>query len=212
MALNHTLRHEDIHGDTQREDVVEGNITAENLSALIKICASRKIWWLIEQPSTSKFFEYPDMEEALRQVPWMRLRTWMGAFGGPMPKPTILVGSVPKEFLVLAKAKPKGLQGGHGSKKVGKWVTGTKDLAGSAAYPWDFCTEVATCFGSTSMHPKLALEEQVEDHPWEFGYYNMLGGLRTRKVETSPGGVVEYKKHKAPKGNSFITDFFKQSV
>ena len=146
LALPHTQRQKDIHGDTKRDDVREANLCAKNMAQLIRILTSRRVHWLIEQPASSLFFKYPSMAEVLSDISHTIIKTWMGAFGHEMPKPTMLVGNVSRFFESLHQPKPIGTCSAHGAERKGKWISGTSKLALSAEYTDTFANDCADVF------------------------------------------------------------------
>jgi hypothetical protein len=208
IALGHTKRNVNIEGDTTRADVREGNLANARLAVLIKICVSRGVFWLVEQPSTSKFFEFNDMAEVLQNTPYRRIGTWMGHWGSEMPKCSILVGDVPANFEALAKPKPQNLKGGWGTEKTGKWVSGNANLPKSAAYPQAFVDELGELFASsTSIQPET-LEDKDSDYVWEYGHFGVAtGGSVSLNPISKPGGV-KGSGTLCGEGSIKITEFF----
>lgn len=208
MALGHTKRHLHILGDVSRADVREGNLCAERMAVLIKILEARQVFWLIEQPKGSKFFSHPDMHHVLSLVHHVSIRTYMGHWGHPMAKATLLVGRVPKEMEGLAKPKPEGIERGWGSakQKNGKWVSATKNLGRSAAYPQGFCEEYAARFAVSTSLPTTPL-------PADYSIWETTGAAQVLAPKAQPGGVKDFlaKKEKA-RGNALITSYFKKAV
>ena len=51
--------------------------------------------WIIEQPTTSCFFKTPKMRQCIGMAGARREHLWLGAFGHPSSKGTVLVGTPP---------------------------------------------------------------------------------------------------------------------
>ena len=170
------------------------------MAKLIEIMESRKVYWLVEQPEGSRFFKFPDVKAVLERTPHYVIKTWMGHFGGQMPKPTMLVGNVPTDMAhALAKEKPPNLKMGWGAEKKGRWVSGTKNLGDSAMYPENFVNAYADAFQNATSLPTSLCPESV----WE-----PLTGCPLAPVARC-GGVADFMERKAAsKGCQKITEFF----
>lgn len=183
-------------------DVREGNIAAENIAKLIEVAASRGIYWLIEQPSSSAFWEHPSMKHVLELFEHARVWTYIGHWGLKMKKPTILMMNMPEVFEHgLKKDMPNGqnIVKDWGAKKSGRWVAGTKNLADSAAYPERYCEEIAELFELSTTFKK---EDLQNDSIWE----STCGLKDASNRNLMPGGV---KEHAKASGTRKLTDFFK---
>lgn len=79
--------------------IQRANIMASRSALLALLCMCLGLDWIIEQPASSLLFEHPRLRQIFdlassggtRVV--QRASTWMGCFGAPTPKPTILVGT-----------------------------------------------------------------------------------------------------------------------
>ena len=205
IALNHTKRHIDIWGDTSRKDVREANQCNVYMAQLIRIMTSRQLFWLIEQPEGSRYFKLPPMETVLTEVNHTVIKTWLGHWGNHMPKPTMLVGNIPKSFHHLHKPKPANLKMGYGAEKKGRWVSGTKNLAGSAMYPERFVEEYASLFSKAS---PLTKDECADESVWE-----PLSATTPLAKISRAGGVKDFvDRQAAASGSMKLTDFFKKGA
>ena len=71
----------DVLGDTTRKDVQQANQTAEQMSKLLRLLRLRNVYFQMEQPSSSFFFDHPDVKKALEDLaPVTRYYIYMGAW------------------------------------------------------------------------------------------------------------------------------------
>ena len=117
---------------------------------MIYVCGWAAWYWALEQPSSSKFFDWPSIEDHIaKNLRAWHLQVWMGSHGHPMLKSCDFELIYPSEhFLALRLPKPEDgkCDSSLGTKKVGKWVSGTKDLQSSQIYPPAFCDMFAKLF------------------------------------------------------------------
>ena len=95
MSSGFTRRNARPGGDTSHSKVVLSNILVHNLVVLLCIAHCRGVWFLLEQPSSSKMFNLDYMRLLLAQVEASYVWTWMRCFGHDMAKPTVLRGTLP---------------------------------------------------------------------------------------------------------------------
>ena len=82
----------DVLGDTTRKDVQQANQTAEQMSKLLRLLRLRNVYFQMEQPSSSFFFDHPDVKKALEDLaPVTRYYIYMGAWGHDMMKACIFM-------------------------------------------------------------------------------------------------------------------------
>jgi hypothetical protein len=84
---------ENIWGNEATKGVRNGNILNRHMAILGKVASRIGVTWLVEQPSSSKFFSTPDMLSCMETCDAKRVHFNMSAFGHVMPKPTVLVGT-----------------------------------------------------------------------------------------------------------------------
>ena len=63
-------------GDTSNKKVRMSNLIVRNLAVLLSIADSRGVYWIIEQPSTSKMFDYPQLKHQMHQCNAVRCFTY----------------------------------------------------------------------------------------------------------------------------------------
>ena len=149
-----------VQGDETQAVVVKGNMIAATLSQLMKLLHGRGVFYLIEQPASSLFFEHPAVASVLKEhAPCVgRARFLMSSFGAPSAKPTLLVGTAPwmGEFQrrgpppqQLAQ-RPKQDRVRLARVSADGRVTGNQQLLqASASYPPFFCAFLADKFCHT---------------------------------------------------------------
>ena len=129
----HKRTNENIFGDTSRKDVRDANQTAQQMACLLKLWKMRGLTFSLEQPSSSRFYDYPNIADFLQddEVEAWRLFIWMGSYGHTMPKPCEWYTNLPIELMGdLERPRPMNCQGG-GYRTDGNWVTGTAQLTDS---------------------------------------------------------------------------------
>ena len=70
-----------------------GNLLACRALVLLVICATRGIWWILEQPMTSVMQYHPMFQRVVRMLGMHKLVISMANYGGPTDKKTILYSS-----------------------------------------------------------------------------------------------------------------------
>ena len=82
-------------GKLQDLNVQKANHIACAVSAVIRLAISRKVQVVIEQPTDSCMFKFPEMAKAARALPQRGIRTYLRSFAStfPCPKPLQLWGS-----------------------------------------------------------------------------------------------------------------------
>ena len=80
-------------GNLQRSEVRAGNQMVSRMVMVIMLILVRGGQWLLEQPGSSRMAWVPRLQWLLSRFDNHVARTWMGAFGGPTWKPTILRSS-----------------------------------------------------------------------------------------------------------------------
>lgn len=81
-------------GRKDSQAVRDGNILAARAIILCLIAASKCVWWVLEQPSSSIFELHPLFQQMVRMLRVHRLSINMSDFGAPTVKRTILYSSV----------------------------------------------------------------------------------------------------------------------
>jgi hypothetical protein len=128
-------------GKAGDRNVLRANHIAAAVSALIRLAASRLVQVVIEQPSDSCLFNFPEIAKAARALPYRGVRTYLGAFDPcfPCPKPLQLWGSC-SWLRSLRRNKPLGMLASSSvySVHADGSVQGRQGLADTATYPIAF--------------------------------------------------------------------------
>lgn len=82
-------------GDTGNRKVRMSNLLVSNLVTVLQHATARGVYWIVEQPMTSRMWSWPPMAALLSACNAVRARTHMGAFGHRQAKPTVLMGTLP---------------------------------------------------------------------------------------------------------------------
>ena len=86
-------------GDTHVDSVKAVNLQVARMSATMQLLWSACISWILEQPASSVMSVHPKMRIVYESMGC----TWMGLFGAPTPKPTVLRSSHPFVFKLSRK-------------------------------------------------------------------------------------------------------------
>jgi hypothetical protein len=165
IARGHTRRSKiNINGNTQRQDVRQANRMVDIISMLLELLVLRRVFYIIEQPSTSLVWSHKMLRNHFRSKPKVRNallqkhHVWLGYFGHHVFKSTCLVGIFPPLKTIYSE-KRKSLGGNKiawkrviaksGPKKGQLRVHGTKDLKATGRYPRKFGRAVAELIRST---------------------------------------------------------------
>ena len=142
-------------GVLPRSAVVEGaNRMVAFMSLIMLWSTALSCSFILEQPATSIMYLHPRMQQVAAWFgdSWSEVRTYMGAFGAPTPKPTILYSGhryVKSLARTLTKEQKKGLdpdvEMSTRDEMTGA-VTGGKDLKKSQAYPVEYGQAVQAAF------------------------------------------------------------------
>ena len=129
-------------GDVSKPSVRLANLIASNLAVLLTAANARNVYWVIEQPISSKLWIFPPIAQCLSST--LRATTYMGSFGHDMVKPTILAGTL-STLAKLKRRKPQWfapLQWGDREYYIrnANGVRGGRHLHCSAEYPEAFCS------------------------------------------------------------------------
>ena len=133
---------------------------------MVAFCALIMLWstaqqcsFVLEQPATSIMYLHPRMKQVAAWFgdQWTEIRTHMGAFGAPTPKPTALYSGnswVKKLQRTLTSEQIKSMdpdvEMSVRDEMTGQ-VTGGKDLKSSQAYPVNYGLEVQEAFSQHDM-------------------------------------------------------------
>ena len=90
-------------GDGRVEAVKAGNLQVARMAMVMQLLWSAGIPWLLEQPASSVMSVHPKMRILYDSMGWFTCRTWMGLFGAPTPKPTVLKSSHQFVFKLVRK-------------------------------------------------------------------------------------------------------------
>lgn len=151
VSIRHSKRNRAGHsleGDTTRRDVQEANHCAYACAWLASLARSLHVWVTIENPMNSLLFTWPSVVA----LGLDRFLTYGGAFGGTSEKPFELRSSIPSRILqkYLKKTRKQARERVSTNPckakltvKLGRWITGTKAMTNSAAYPSEMSARVA---------------------------------------------------------------------
>ena len=113
------------------------------MTLILYILHSKQVYWIYEQPSSSILWNHPRMENFMRKHFAWRCHTWMGAYGAPSPKGTVLWGARPS-IKRMSRNLPEDVEWTADMVKKSTTsdgrtsVSGSTDLKGSQAYTADF--------------------------------------------------------------------------
>jgi hypothetical protein len=143
-------RLESIHGDVTKPAVVDANTCAETLSYLVVVACLREVFAVYEQPSGTRFVDYPCVSVAVQMTSAKCLVTWLGSFGHWAPKPTVLLTTLPDEYcLLLRRPRPPVGRTPPMCPRTSKGTTGGPHLRSSEHYPTEFCQTLAQIVAAT---------------------------------------------------------------
>ncbi len=154
MSRGSTGRHESVagwHGTSPF--VTTQNALAARVASLCSLASARGVWWVVEQPSSSRMFEYCPwvvLAEGLRPNIGM-VRTFMDAFGADTAK-LLLVGTAPFLGQLKRGLRPsdtqriKNLDVSLVVRSSAGRISGSKDLKATQSYPLGFGNAVAAAF------------------------------------------------------------------
>jgi hypothetical protein len=72
------------------KSVAEANEMVARVVLLLYIFQAKNVFWLLEQPASSVMQFHPRLQQFMGEFHIFRTHTWLGAFGGGSPKPTLL--------------------------------------------------------------------------------------------------------------------------
>lgn len=133
----------DEYGYTSRQDVRDSNHNTAFDAWLYVQMHQRDVYVLQEQPARSSQPTFPPMDCALGMIDAYKVHTWMGAFGNPIPKPTIFWTTLPSDAAAkLIRDKPKSMdkevqKKHHFISRTG-WVCGTSNLKSTQEFTVEF--------------------------------------------------------------------------
>jgi hypothetical protein len=142
-------------GDVSRADVASSNEQAERIAALIHLCHSLRLWYMIEQPTSSSFFSHPDIKRALENTGARSAALQLGRVGAKSVKPLKLVGTAPWLNGVAETVQRRPMLDSPESlvEQKGRWLTGKKaQMVESSAYPMEFCNIIAKAHADYMHH------------------------------------------------------------
>ena len=84
---------ENIWGNEATKGVWNGNNLNRHMAILGKVASQIGVTWLVEQPSSSKFFSTPNMLSCIETCDAKHVHFNMSAFGHVMLKPTVIMGT-----------------------------------------------------------------------------------------------------------------------
>ena len=145
----HSRRDGNEHGDTTIKSVRMANAIVLNFLAFVDAVITYitgPIYFIVEQPVSSWMFKMPECRRFLQRHGAQRIRTYMGAFGHALQKPSFLYGNLPHMNMLI---KPVPSKNKHNGEKQGFYkavaqgkVEGTNKLAGAAEYTPQYCKEI----------------------------------------------------------------------
>ena len=133
-------------GDTRTNRVKTANIIVYNFLVLACVATMRRVYTVIEQPSSTRMFDLAKMIYVIGRAQLVRVFTWMGKFGHARPKPTILYGNLPCIGDLTRKwsraASVRGKPNNMWYVTSNGWVRGSSGLKKSAVYARRFVRAV----------------------------------------------------------------------
>ena len=134
-------------GKSHNRNVLKANHIVSVVSVVVRLAVSMKVQIVIEQPSDSCMFRFPELAKAARALPFRGIRTYLRSFDPefPCPKPLQLWGSC-SWLRNLYRNKPTNVTVGEATYRVtadGK-VCGGSGLEDTATYPLAFGEAVQT--------------------------------------------------------------------
>ena len=81
-------------GDTSKKLVRDANTLVRNVVLLLAIANYRNLFFILEQPSSSKMKNYSWLARLSRALGLRKITTWMRCFGHQIPKPTWLLSNM----------------------------------------------------------------------------------------------------------------------
>ena len=158
MSRGTTKRHRQPEGDVLRAQVVAHNALVERLVLVLEILALRGVYWIIEQPTGTKMWEYPAVQACLQRQGAAEVCLEQGAYGAQSVKPTTLMGTAPWLHEMERKCTPGMRQelkesgacttAKYTDKSGRKRCQGTPELKGTQAYPHGLGAQHARCFAA----------------------------------------------------------------
>ena len=194
-------------GDLRRPEVRAGNQMVSRMVMVILLILVRGGQWLLEQPGSSRMALLPRMQWLLNKFQNYETRTWMGAFGGPTWKPTLLRSSSAWVYLMrrFLTADDKQRFQGHTTCRKSwdpiqeKWqVTGKlKELKESQVYPdkygmamlnfWKNHTDRTECIhDADSSDSDGYVEDEVPENWEDLGDIEGIAALTGYDVHAMP--------------------------
>ena len=140
-------------GNTDHTKVRLSNLIVSNMCVAMKNVLQRGIKIIIEQPKSSMMFGHPAMTmlQSGPQQTWLHVHTFMGKFGHPMPKPTVLVTNLKQARLLARDMRQNDMRRLRAAavedqkvftRRTPAGVAGGRNLHESSAYTRPFCEAV----------------------------------------------------------------------
>ena len=82
-------------GDIGKASVRAANCLVRNCTMLLAIAHCRGVFFILEQPSTSRMVHFPWVQALMAALRLKRIGTWMRCFGGSIPKASYLLSNLP---------------------------------------------------------------------------------------------------------------------
>ena len=82
-------------GDIGKASVRAANCLVRNCTMLLAIAHCRGVFFILEQPSTSRMVHFPWVQALVAALRLKRIGTWMRCFGGSIPKASYLLSNLP---------------------------------------------------------------------------------------------------------------------
>ena len=82
-------------GDIGKASVRAANCLVRNCTMLLAIAHCRKVFFILEQPSTSRMVHFPWVQALMAALRLKRIGAWMRCFGGLIPKASYLLSNLP---------------------------------------------------------------------------------------------------------------------
>lgn len=169
MSSHSTGRNVDVSGKQWVPNVVRQNVLVSRLVYLVALCWHRGVHFIIEQPSSSKMFEFPRMKKLLAKLEKLGCTigdatVQLGCFNLEMEKELVLKGWAPqlatmsrkmsqmeRYFMVNSGNRPT--MAYHWTENGKKKTRGGPDLKPSQSYPQGFGCHHALAFAESAGVP-----------------------------------------------------------
>lgn len=136
------------YGDSNHAGTKQASMMGHLVAGLVRLCHSRGVFFILEQPRNSRLIKFPPIRKALKMTGAKVIVTWLKAFDDdfPIAKPIELHGTA--RFMPMLKRDQPNASGDHECyrKDFEGSVTGSSLLTHTQTYPKAFGVAVAQAF------------------------------------------------------------------